>query len=486
MKGSIMAAIRAARKVHVLGIAGQEGRAVFDYLLGKGLSPIGHENALESEFRARFLNYSDAYSENEAEDMIGRFLSSGAEIRFAGEYLSGIEEGDVVIAPQAYRRYPANAPMIMMADEGKISLFQAIEIAFDISPCFTIGVTGTAGKSTTVSLIGKMISASGKKMYFSGNDRENKWDLSELENVGSSGMALFEVSHRHLMDLQASPDVAVIVNIYPHHLDDAGSFEDYIEIKKNLIRYQSVKGKAIVAWPLISREMVVPEDTSADLLAFGGPEGLSASYVKDGNVFIDGDEEKEIVSLSELPFAGEHNVLNALAACAAASAAGISVNEIRKGLLAWTPLKYRLETIYTDGSTVIVNDGKSSDPLATMEAVRSVPDISVLVMGGVREGMKSGDFVPLAEEILKNEVENVVIFGKSRDAIIADLNSVLSGTGVNVVAAEGHDNAFKKAFDAHVSGALVFSPACQSFDEFKDYRERGEAWNKAVAERYGL
>jgi UDP-N-acetylmuramoylalanine--D-glutamate ligase len=323
-------------------------------------------------------------------------------------------------------------------------------------------------------------------MYFSGNDRENKWDLSELENVGSSGMALFEVSHRHLMDLQASPDVAVIVNIYPHHLDDAGSFEDYIEIKKNLIRYQSVKGKAIVAWPLISREMVVPEDTSADLLAFGGPEGLSASYVKDGRVFIDGDKEEEIISLSELPFAGEHNVLNALAACAAASAAGISVNEIRKGLLAWTPLKYRLETIYTDGSTVVVNDGKSSDPLATMEAVRSIPDISVLVMGGVREGMKPGDFAPLAEEILKNEVENVVVFGKSRDAIISDLNSVLSGTGVNIVAAEGHDDAFKKAFDAHASGALVFSPACQSFDEFKDYRERGEAWNKAVAERYGL
>lgn len=481
MKGIVRATIKAARKVHVIGIASQEGRAVFDYLIRKGFDPVGHENTSREEFMSRFLNYADAYTREEAEIMGNSFLSSGSEICFSDNYLSGIEKGDAVIVSQAYRRYPANKPVIELAEAEDIFLFQAIELAFDIAPCLTIGVTGTAGKSTTVSLIRNMIVASGRDFYFSGNDRENKWDLIELENISSKGIALFEVSHRHLMDLKSSPDVAVIVNIYPHHLDDAGSFENYVEIKKNLIRFQSGSGKAIVNWSLLTSGLIEEENVSGELLSFGGPEGFSAGYVRDGILCADlKGEEVEVAELSDLPFGGEHNILNALAAAVAAMSAGLSEHDVKNGLMAWKPLKYRIETIYEEPGLIIINDGKSSDPLATIEAVRSVPNIDVIVLGGVREGIKAGDFVPLGEEIANRQVKNVVVYGTSREDIVRDLEISMIGSEINIFSVSHHDEAFDKAFEIRSEGAIIFSPACQSFDEFKDYRERAEAWNSAV------
>ncbi|MDD5099109.1 MAG: Mur ligase family protein [Candidatus Colwellbacteria bacterium] len=481
MKGRIMDALKKSPRIHVLGIAGQEGRAVFDFFLKEGIKTIGHENTPESDFKSRFLSYSDAYSKEEAEDMADRFINSGSDIHFSDRYLSDVEKGDAVIVPQAYRRYPINKSLISMAESGDIALFQAIELAFDIAPCITIGVTGTAGKSTTASLIEKIISSSGKKLYFSGNDREDKWDFNELKKIGPDGFALFEISHRHLIDLKSSPDIAVITNIYPHHLDDAGSFEKYMDLKKNIIRYQKEGDRAVVNYSLIESGAIKTEDTAAEIFSFGGPEGVSPVFIKDGNILMDGGKQK-IISIEELPFRGEHNIQNALAATTAVSSI-FSADDIRRGLLSWKPLKYRQEVIWSDGERSVINDGKSSDPLATIEAVRAVPDISVLVIGGVREGMKSGDFVPLAEEIAKSSVKTIIIYGRSKDEIGADFASITE-RDIKVFSFDSYKDAFQKAFESHKSGSLVFSPACQSFDGFRDFRERGEAWNAAVATQY--
>ncbi|MDD4931559.1 MAG: Mur ligase family protein [Candidatus Colwellbacteria bacterium] len=481
MKGDIMAAIKAAPRVHVLGFAGQEGRAVLDYLIDKVEHLSAHENTSRDGFMSRFLSFSDAYTREEAEAMADRFITSGIDLHFDDEYLSGVNDGDVVIAPQAYRRHPANASVIEKEEMGDISIFQAIEVAFDIMKCRSIGVTGTAGKSTTVTHIKNILAASGGRFYFSGNDRDNAWDLFALESMEENEFALFEISHRHLMNLSSGPDIAVITNIYPHHLDDAGSFDNYIEIKKNLIRYQPASGSAIVNWGLLSTGLISDDDTPARLYSFGGPVGASDAYIDQDMIKAEaGGGEVDITEVIDLPFSGEHNMMNALGAVMAGLIAGFSPDIIRAGLMAWKPLRYRMEEIYSSDGFSIINDGKSSDPLATIEAVRSVPDIDVLVMGGVREGAKEGEFTALAAEIADRGVRNVIVYGKSRDIVLADLMKVLQDTGVNVVQSEHHDEAFIGAFEMASGGAIVFSPACQSFDEFKDYRERSEAWNAAA------
>ena len=168
--------IASAKTIHVLGITGQEGRAVFDYLLSSGLSVVGHSSADKDKFKETFISFSDAYDEEEALAMADRFMDSG-KIVFGKDYGKQINKGDAVIASQAYRRHESNAPIIEMDKRGEIVLVQAIELAFSIANCKTIGVTGTAGKSTVTALIGSMLQSFKEPFYFSGNDREDKWDF---------------------------------------------------------------------------------------------------------------------------------------------------------------------------------------------------------------------------------------------------------------------------------------------------------------------
>ena len=463
--------IASANKIHVLGVAGQEGRAVFDYLLSSGLDVVGHVSVPENGFKETFLSFSDAYEESEARAMAERFLASGKMV-FGENYAKGINENDAVIVPQAYRRLSLNAPVIEMDKDGKIILIQAIELAFAIADCKTVGATGTAGKSTVSAIIGNILKCAGISFCFSGNDRENKWDFFALENLPKEGIALFEISHRHLMDLKQSPNIAVITNIFPHHLDDAGSYEKYIEIKKNIFRFQNAGDVAIVNRALVESGIVKENgETEGELVLYGG-ETLDVSF--------GGREAK--VSISDFMLSGEHNIQNANAAMIAGLACGIPVPAVEEGIRSFRGLRYRQELIGEYGGVRVINDGKSTDPLATIEAVKAVKNIGALILGGVREGFSEGDFIPLGETIAGSGVKEVFIFGSSKEDMAKDL----SRTGIVPKLCSSLENAALEAKNAVKEGeAIVFSPGCQSFDEFRDYRHRASAFNVAVEKLFG-
>jgi len=463
--------IASAKKVHVLGVAGQEGRAVFDYLLSAGIDVVGHVSVPENGFTETFLSFADAYEESEAKEMAERFLASGKMV-FGADYAKGIENGDAVIVPQAYRRLSLNNPVIEMDKEGKITLIQAIELAFSIADCRIIGATGTAGKSTVSAIIGNILASAKVPFYFSGNDRENKWDFFALENLPKDGFALFEISHRHLMDLKQSPNVAVLTNIFPHHLDDAGSYQNYIEIKKNIYRFQNAGDTAIVNRSLVESGIIKESEEMGGELALYGGEELKASY---------GDREVRI-PLSEFRLSGEHNIQNANAAMLAGLACGLPILAIEEGVKTFCGLRYRQEFVGEYGGVKIINDGKSTDPLATIEAVRAVKNVGALILGGIREGFSEGDFIPLGEEIAKSGIKNIFIFGSSKD----DMASDLSRAGVEPKLCGSLENAALEAKMAAKPGeAIVFSPGCQSFDEYKDYRHRASAFNDAIKKAFG-
>lgn len=458
--------IASAKTIHVLGITGQEGRAVFDYLLSSGLSVVGHSSADKDKFKETFISFSDAYDEEEALAMADRFMDSG-KIVFGKDYGKQINKGDAVIASQAYRRHESNAPIIEMDKRGEIVLVQAIELAFSIANCKTIGVTGTAGKSTVTALIGSMLQSFKEPFYFSGNDREDKWDFFALEKVPQNGFALFEISHRHLMDLKQSPNVAVLTNIFPHHLDDAGSYDNYIEIKKNIYRFQVAGDIAIVNNSLIADGKIKEnEEANGEMVAYGGGE-LRACF---NGVSVE-------VPLADFKLFGEHNIQNANAAMLAGIALKIPAPIIQKSIKNFRGLKYRQELVAEHNGVKIINDGKSTDPLATIEAVKAIPKISALILGGIREGFSEGDFVPLGKIIMEQGVRRVLIFGSSKNDIAKDL----SREGVNIELCVDIEDALLKAKSAAKNEeAIVFSPGCQSFDEFKDYRERGQVFNASV------
>ena len=350
-----------------------------------------------------------------------------------------------------------------------------MEVAFAVTPCLTIGVTGTAGKSTVCSLLKAIIEASGRSAFFSGNDRDNRWDLFALEKLPKEGIALFEISHRHLMDLSVSPNISVITNIYPHHLDDAGSLDNYVAIKKNIFRFQTADDAVVVNSELVSSGLIFDEDAPGWMFLFGG-EGSDCS-VRDGNISISVEgKEESVIPVSSLPLKGNHNLLNSEAAVMAAFSAGIPIGNIREGIIKWKPLKYRMEKIENTGSIEVWNDGKSSDPLATIEAVKSIQGIKALIMGGVREGGHKGDFGELAKEIAFRGVERVFIYGKSRDLIKTDLLGAMDGKRI-IECVDLRDAISRAASFMEKKGKMLFSPACQSFDGFKDYRARAEFFN---------
>jgi UDP-N-acetylmuramoylalanine--D-glutamate ligase len=373
-----------------------------------------------------------------------------------------------VIVPQAYRRYPSNEPIVEMDKKGEILLLQAIEFAFSIIDCKTIGVTGTAGKSTVTALIKDMLQESGTHFCFSGNDRENKWDFFAFDKLPEDGIALFEISHRHLMDLKQSPNIAVITNIFPHHLDDAGSYENYIEIKKNIFRYQNAGDFAIINRSLIEDGTIEDnEEIPSEIIPYSGdkPEAeFNGKSVK--------------VDISDFKLYGEHNIQNVNGAMLAGLVAGLPVSAIEKAVKNFRGLKYREELIQEYKGVKIINDGKSTDPVATIEAVKSIPEIGALILGGVREGITEGDFLALGKAILERKVKKIFVFGKSANELMKDL----ALAGVVSETCDNLEEAVLKAKDATDKGeAIVFSPACQSFDRFKDYRERALAFNKAVS-----
>ena len=464
--------ISRAKTVHILGVAGQEGRAVFDYLLSSNLNIIGHVSVKKEGFKEAFLSFADAYDEEEARIMADKFLSSD-KIVFGDDYAKGISEGDAVIVPQAYRRFSLNAPIVEMDEDGEITLIQAIEFAFAITKCKTIGVTGTAGKSTVSALIHSMLQSAGASFHFSGNDRENKWDFFALSALPANSFALFEISHRHLMDLKQGPNIAVITNIFPHHLDDAGSYDNYIEMKKNIFRFQQAGDIAIVNRSLIEGGMISEsEEMNGELITFGG-DTLECS--------LHGRSVK--ISPENFTLSGSHNIQNAVAAMLTGLACELPIFAIESGIKNFRGLKYRQELIGEYNGIRIINDGKSSDPLASIEAVKTIPNIATLILGGIREGFVEGDFIALGEAIAEQGVKKVFIFGASKKDMARDLLSA----GVNATICADIDDALMQAKTVARSGeAIVFSPGCQSFDEFKDYRHRASSFNLAVEKFFGI
>ena len=469
------------KRVHVVGIAGQEGRAVFEYLLKLEVSDLhGHENAPKKDFEKRFLTYSDAYTKQEAKAQVKKFLTSSAKLHFQDDYLKGIKDGDLVIVPQSYFRYRENQPLIKKAEEGEIVLKQAIQLLFEICPCPIIGVTGTVGKSTLTAAIAHILRKAGKKVYFSGNDREDRWDLVALSKMPKEGLAVLEISHRHLMDLKKSPHVSVLNNIYPHHLDDVGTFENYIKVKKGIFSHQRKKDFAVVNDELIENGLVKKSEVKGKLLTFG-LKGKSDGFVKNNALhLIKEGKEVKIAAISSLPLMGEHNIKNFLAVVLASCAVGVSPEEIKRGLLSFKGLRFRQEYLGEFAGRKIYNDGKSADPVATVEAVKSIPRIDLLLLGGIREGYKKGDFKDLADEVAAKKIEKIIVFGKSGREIYDELRKDLREEKIFKVGTlkEG----VRLTFEISQKGeTIVFSPACQSFDEFRDYRQRAEEFEELIS-----
>jgi len=468
------------RAVHVVGLAGTEGSAVVEFLLRHGLTRItAHDLATRETFPDAFRRSHEWLAPAEREAALGRLLAAPIAVRFRDRYLEDIARADVIYTTQAWFRYPENAPVARARDAG-VPLSSMTALFFETVPCPIVGITGTNGKFTVAHLAASMLEESGRRVFVSGNDRTHVPILYRLDEVTPDSVLVLEISNRQLVGLRYSPQVAVITNLAPHHLDDHGSFEAYVETKRGILAYQRTHDRAILNG----------DDPTTRALARGAPaETLFWSRLRpldEGACLVDGritlrlDGREEAVGPAALAVPGAHMLENALAAALAARVAGAAPAAIEAVLRRFRGLPYRLRLAAEVGGVRYYEDSLATNPAAAAAAVLAFDRPLVLIAGGQRRGATAGDFRPVAEALGRRAPRAVVVFGamgpRIEEAILE------AGLGVPVLRCGTLDEAVAAAHAVAQPGDVVsLSPACESFDQFRDYRHRAERFCELVA-----
>jgi UDP-N-acetylmuramoylalanine--D-glutamate ligase len=383
---------------------------------------------------------------------------------------------------------PLTLPIVAEAIKRGIPLSNDSQTFMEVVPCKTIGITGSAGKTTTTTLVGNMAkNAYGEKAYVGGNIGDPL--INYVDQMQADDLAILELSSFQLDQMTVSPTVAAILNITPNHLDRHGTMEAYAAAKRRILEFQDEKGAAILgrddpgAWSLRSK-------VHGKLYAFSSrelEEGLNGTYLQDGLLNLrDGDAYLPLILREKILLRGDHNVLNVLAAFAIGHAAGFPLDSMLEAVEEFRGVPHRLELIRELRGVRWYNDSIATAPERSMAAIRAFDEPIVLLLGGRDKDLPWEDLMRLIGE----RVDHVVLFGEAAEKIQSTAQTLglrelgLSGAETNgstLTRVRGLREAVLKAAELAEAGDVVLlSPGGTSFDEFKDFAERGERFREWV------
>jgi len=379
---------------------------------------------------------------------------------------------------------PLSIPFVQQAIKRGIPLTNDSQEFMDIVTCPVIGITGSAGKTTTTLLVGKMAEdAYGREHTWVGGNIGNPL-IAVVDQINNEDIAVIELSSFQLELMTSVPEIACVLNVTPNHLDRHGTMNEYTRAKARILTCQSSTDIAILnrddegSWNLRN-------DVQGRLLTFGlthPAPGLTGTYLEGKMIsYWDGSSSRELVPVSSIHLRGEHNLLNALAACAIASAADLPLESMINGVEALTGIDHRLEYIRTWNGADWYNDSIATAPERSIAAINSFQEPLVLLAGGRDKDLPWQDFARL---VLK-KVKQLILFGEAVDLIEQALQDEID-KGIKKVPYQKCANlkeAVLKAADIVEAGDVVLlSPGGTSFDEFVDFAERGERFRKWVQE----
>ena len=357
---------------------------------------------------------------------------------------------------------PYNNPMVMRALEKKIPVITEIELAYLISDAPIIGITGSNGKTTTTTMIAEVLTAGGQNGLLSGNIG---FPASQVaQDAGETDTLVMELSSFQLMGIEAfHPEIAVITNLMPTHLDYHGSFEEYVAAKWNIQKNMTASDYVVLNFNQdLAKELA--KKTAAKVLPFSTQEQVDGAYL-DGDVLTFRGEA--IMIASELGVPGSHNVENALATIAVAKLRGIDNQVIKETLAHFGGVKHRLQYVGEINQVKFYNDSKSTNILATQKALSGFDNSKViLIAGGLDRGNEFDELVPDIKGLKK-----MVILGESA----ARVKRAADQAEVSYLDASDVRDATRKAFSVAEPGDVVLlSPANASWDMYKNFEVRGD------------
>jgi UDP-N-acetylmuramoylalanine--D-glutamate ligase len=436
------------KKVLVIGLA-RTGRECARFLVEQGAS----------------VTVSDLRPEAELKDEVKSLAGLPIRYFFGAEERRWLEAIDCVIPSPGVA---AENPLLSEAAASGIPVLSEIELAYRFFRAPLVAVTGTNGKSTTTTLIGEMVKAGSQKVFVGGNlgtpfigAVSGEWDWGVLE-ISSFQLEWID---------RFRPRIAVLLNVTEDHLDRYTTFDDYRRAKERIFEAQSEGEFAVLnredprVWALIA-------NVKARVVSFGFAEVSEGAYATANMIVWRDGANEERFPLADVKIQGVHNVENMMAAVAAAKLAGIARQPIQQTLENFPGLEHRLEFVREKDGVSYYNDSKGTNVGAVVKSLAGFSAPVILIAGGVDKG---GDYGPL-EEGIKRKVRRLVLFGAAKNVIASALGHLTETVIVeNLTAAVGDAAAAARAGDV-----VLLSPACSSFDQFRNYAERGRSFKNLV------
>lgn len=413
-------------------------------------------------------------------DTYNELQQSGAQFQLGDNYLEQLEHCDLFVrTPGMSLRTPQ---LLEYQKKGK-KITTLTKVFFAECKASIIGVTGTKGKGTTSTLISEMLKASGKTVYLGGNVGTPL--LSQVDKIKKTDYVVLELSSFQLEDLTQSPHIAVVLRITQDHLANYDKLstnyhldrEAYVKAKIPLVAYQTANDIAILN-QADETSASFAKLTKAKTYYFNRYNTRADAYADKHEVFMKCGEKIELIcKASEIKLRGDHNLENIAAASLAAYHSGVSLETIRQVCRDFPGLEHRLEHVATVDGVTYVNDSFSTVPETTIAAIESYSEPIILIAGGSE---KKSDFTQMGQIIAQSTVKTVIVIGQMTGRICQALNDGGFKGKVITGLTDMHEIVKIARLNASSGDIVLLSPACASFDMFKNYKERAKLFKYEV------
>lgn len=445
----------AEKTIGIFGF-GRTGKALLDYVIRRALYK---RIILINDF---LINEKEAQTQYEAQ---------GVEFLVVKEDLAALPPVDLlVLSPGVDGR---KKRFEILRKRG-VRIISEIEFATRNMKNKMIAVTGTNGKSTTVSLIHHILKQNGIPSVLAGNIGDPL--IGELEGIDENAVVVLEVSSFQLEEIETfSPHIALLLNITPDHLDRYSGMSEYMNAKLNIFKNQKEGDFRILNGDDPQLESVGKQTSQAATLWFSRTQKVTpGAHLNSDRILFTIDDKEIQISLADNPLKGVHNLENILAASLAVTLMGISPSGITSALSSFEGLAHRMELVGFRGKVEFINDSKATNPDATLKSVLGINKKMVLILGGKDKG---GDFTQLVP-VIKQKVDQVFLMGHAAQNIYQQLEGVQD----RCVFVKDLNDAVFKGYDAlkFNGGVVLLAPGCASFDMFDDFEHRGQVFTREV------
>jgi len=438
------------KKVLVVGF-GKTGEALCDFLLS----------------RKALVTVSEINDNDDLKKRIIPWEKRGVTFECGSHKLETFLESDLIVTSPGV----PPLPQFKEAKKKGIQVFAEVELAYRFLQGRIIGITGSNGKSTTTTLVHKILKEAGFSSKLAGNigfplisfveeSQADDWYVTELSSFQLENIINFRAA------------ISIFLNLSPDHLDWHSSLSEYFGAKAKLVTAQKNDDFAILnrddpkIWNLRTAG-------NFNVFPFSREQILTTGcYLEDKWIVIAAERSRRLMKVTDIPLKGPHNQENIMAAAAAAHILDIPINSIKKSVINFKGLEHRLEKVLTLKGIDFFNDSKATNVDATLTALKSFDQKLILILGGRDKG---GDFTAL-RDLVKKKVKKIILIGEASSLIRKALNKT-----VPMERTDSLQGAVKRGFMAASPGdAVLLAPACTSFDMFKNFEERGHIYKQQV------